>query len=44
MNGKVILKILHKSSGEYELIKDQVVQGVTVEVRDDAGHLIGEDL
>ena len=39
-NGKVILKVLRKSSGEYELIKDSTIAGIVVAVRDDDGHLV----
>jgi len=34
-SGKILVKVIHKKSGEYELVKDVTLKDVDVEVRDD---------
>ena len=36
-SGRVLLKILHRKSGQYDLIKDSTLEDIEVEVRDDQG-------
>lgn len=38
--GEVLLKILHKKSGEYNLIKHSTLQDIEVEVRDEQNHKV----
>ena len=39
-SGRVLLKILHRKSGQYDLIKDSALADIEVEVRDDEGHKV----
>lgn len=39
-SGEVLIKILHKKSGEYELIKRSTLADTDVEVRDDQNHKV----
>ena len=38
--GMILVKVLHRKSSEYELIKAAGLREVTVEVRDNKGHKI----
>ena len=38
--GKILVKIIHRKSGEYELIKDLTLQSIEIEVRDDKNRKI----